>query len=735
MAYKKLSAGLVALVSTLAIITTPVQAVPPSEELAQPEIVFSENFESGKTPIRLTDYQSGKYTADPQWLNIGYANGIVLGGEDKQWIENFLDTDKLPAWRRYGHFGSDQVVDPATQQAWENSVNTFTKPEVWTSMMAVATAAGDFHDSSGSANHSLVLLSTLVSGMDEPMSAGKSIFETAAPIITDSGFYTFSMEGAAVACDYPEWQPKLSVMLVEEDGKTTTLGDFNPCRGENLTVTERSYFKVSDGKYGVRNVWASAMKPVAPLKIANNQKLKLRIVNNTDQPYGDGNDFGIDNLELKSLTPHITRSFQPASSTVFDFSEKTVSYTITNTTDLLAKDGWSFTDKLPDGLQLSPSASENTCGANISMTEDGALTVSGSLVDQQKSCRITLSMTADLGGADSRVFDSKPITVVERLRDDTSPLAFGVYKDDDRDNVPNTKDLCPKTAYTHEVDDDGCSIEQINTPSYEPITVIRGSQATVEKPLFDNPITDVREAKSAPAKTSYLIGAKAPNWASINLDGSISVKPGFQVIPGDYWVPVTVNYSNGASTTTQAKVSVLDLPKPAWDDASTDPATSVRVPNVGEHPAGMIGSYLVDGPGDLTISADGTVIVTPKAGCQIADKVKVSVWLRDGSLADTFTVTITEPKKVGSARVTPIRRSVSVNLPDLGSVKNPGLIVDGPATASLSGNSLIVTLRPETRAGQLITVFITNDKGQVVAQITVDVVADQKPSGLPKTGR
>ena len=149
----------------------------------------------------------------------------------------------------------------------------------------------------------------------------------------------------------------------------------------------------------------------------------------------------------------------------------------------------------------------------------------------------------------------------------------------------------------------------------------------------------------------------------------------------------------------------------------------------------MIGSYLVDGPGDLTISADGTVIVTPKAGCQIADKVKVSVWLRDGSLADTFTVTITEPKKVGSARVTPTRRSVSVNLPDLSSVKNSGLIVDGPATASLSGNSLIVTLRPEARVGQLITVFITNDKGQVVAQITVDVVADQKPSGLPKTGR
>lgn len=735
MVARDLSAGLVALVSVLAIITTPVSAAPPSEELAQPEIVFSENFESGQTPVKLDDYQSGKYTAHPQWLNIGYADGIVLGGQDKQWLAHFLDTDKLPAWRRYGRFGSDQVVDPATQQAWENSVDTFTRPQVWTSMLAVNDAAGDLHNVSGAANHSLVSFSTLVSGIDEPMNLGKSIFETTAPIVSDSGFYTFFMDGAAVACENPEWQPQLSVVLVDADGKTTALGDFNPCQGENVKVTKRSYIDASDGKESTRDVWASAMKPLNPVKIGNDQKLKLRIVNNTDQPYGAGNDFGIDNLELKSLTPHVTRSFQPESGTVFDFSEKTVSYTITNTTDLLAKDGWSFTDTLPDGLQLSPSASENTCRADISATDDGALQVSGSLTVGQKSCRVTFPVTADLGGADSRVFAAKPITAVEALRDDTSSLTFEVYKDDDRDNVPNTKDLCPNTAYAHEADQDGCSIEQINIPNYEPITVMRGSQATVGQPSFDNPITDVKETKSAPEQTKYFIGAKAPNWASVNVDGSISVKPGFQVIPGDYWVPVTVNYANGATAVTKAKISVLDLPKPAWDDASTDPATPVRVPNVGQHPAGMIGRYLVDGSGDLTISADGTVIVTPKPGCQIADKVKVSVWLRDGSLADTFTVTITEPKKVGSAQVTPTRRSVSVNLPDLGSVENPGLIVDGPATASLSGNSLIVTLRPQARVGQLIKVFITNDKGQVVAQIAVDVVADQKPSGLPKTGR
>lgn len=733
MAAKNLGAGLAALVIALALVAVPVSVAAPPDELVQPETIFAEDFEAGSAPALLTDYRSGSYVAHPQWASVGFSNGIVLGMPTPQWFPNYLDTDELPAWRRFGHFGKDVVVAPRDQAQWENKVDAYRHGN-WTSMMAIANAAGDFHDSTAQTNHALVSLTSLLAQVDQPMTAGQSILETTAPVVSQSGFYTFSMDGAAVACENPVRHPKLTAMLVDEDGNTTTLGTFNPCTGEGLTVTKRPYYSLSTGKDDVRDVWASAMKPGAPIKISNGKALRLRIVNNTDQPYGAGNDYGIDNLAIESLTPHVSRQFQPASGTTWDFSQKSVSYTITNTTDLLAKDGWAFTDKLPDGLRIGSTSSENTCGAEVSVSKDGALEVSGSLTKGQKTCRISVSVTAELGGADSRVFDATPITVVEALRDDTLPLAWGVYRDDDRDGVPNTEDRCPKTIYPHEVDGVGCAVEQINTPNYEAISVMRGSVAMVKPPSFDDPTTGTKETKPSPKGATYLIGAKAPKWASVNLDGSISVNPSYQITPGDYWVPITVVYADGAKAVTQARVRVLDLPKPLWEDASTDPSTSVTLPNVGEHPSGTIGSYTVDGPGDLRIGADGTVSVTPKPGCRVRDKIHVSVWLRDGSLADTFSVTITEPKEIGYAQVTSTQDSATLTLPYVGHVSNPGLIVDGPATAIIDGNRVTIRLKPGASVGQRISVFITDENGRVIGQVTVDVVNEAKPSGLPKTG-
>ena len=91
------------------------------------------------------------------------------------------------------------------------------------------------------------------------------------------------------------------------------------------------------------------------------------------------------------------------------------------------------------------------------------------------------------------------------------------------------------------------------TPSYKPVTVEQGQTATVD-PSFTT--QDDKEA-TAPTGTTFTTGTDTPDWATINPStGTVTVKPGTDVTPGAYNVPVTVTYPDKSTDETTVPVIV-----------------------------------------------------------------------------------------------------------------------------------------------------------------------------------
>ncbi|HKP06134.1 MAG TPA: hypothetical protein VJU58_02675, partial [Microbacterium sp.] len=118
-----------------------------------------------------------------------------------------------------------------------------------------------------------------------------------------------------------------------------------------------------------------------------------------------GNAFAIDNLRVLDVTPRLDLAFAPAS--VVAGTAATLTYTVTNTNDLLAKSDWSFTNALPAGLVVaSTPAVGGTCanatGTAFSVTAAaGASTISaagGDLAANAVSCTITVNVVSQTAG-------------------------------------------------------------------------------------------------------------------------------------------------------------------------------------------------------------------------------------------------------------------------------------------------------------------------------------------------
>ncbi|WP_225432678.1 Rib/alpha-like domain-containing protein [Limosilactobacillus reuteri] len=91
------------------------------------------------------------------------------------------------------------------------------------------------------------------------------------------------------------------------------------------------------------------------------------------------------------------------------------------------------------------------------------------------------------------------------------------------------------------------------TPSYKPVNVEQGQTATVD-PSFTN--ADGKDA-TVPTGTTFTTGTDTPDWATIDPStGTVTVKPGTDVTPGAYNVPVTVTYPDKSTDETTVPVIV-----------------------------------------------------------------------------------------------------------------------------------------------------------------------------------
>jgi uncharacterized repeat protein (TIGR01451 family) len=354
-------AGLTA-TAIIATTATSAQATTPGTPgtLQAPTSVYTEDFENGPaaSPIlHLDQYTSAtgqSYTADPGWLT--GCNGWLAAAE--------------------------QDTDPAAQEA-----DCATQPTngrlFWNETQQLAEAFGIFHGESAAEAADNHAVSALTSSVPP---AGSVEFGTATNIAlpTSSRFLAFSVDVAADCLVSP---PLLQFSLVSPGGAQTPVGSqLNGCAGSTpVSVPAIAAAGAREFNVGTHTTDAAVLFSGASVGI--------RMVNDNASP--TGNDHAFDNIHVLDVTPQLDQSFSPTR--LGTGQSTTLTFTITNTSELGAKNGWSFTDALPDGVTVSGAAT-TTCpeGAVTAAPDASTVSATGDLSTGMSSCSVSFPVTASV---------------------------------------------------------------------------------------------------------------------------------------------------------------------------------------------------------------------------------------------------------------------------------------------------------------------------------------------------
>lgn len=310
-----------------------------------PGVVFTEEFENGQgaTPIVVTGYSGPAplgqtYTADPAWLRD--CNG---------WIAS----RQAPA------------VEPPGSGCggW------------WPSVKQLAGTLGQWAGGDPATNHAVTAYTNADPGPNKTQLQAVKPVDIGRP----NRFLTFSVDAAEVNCHGNH--AKLGFYLL--DGATavpTFTTPIEPCANPGRTVDG-----IAVGTY-------TANSPI----LFDGSTVGLRLVNL--QGSGYGNDAAFDNVRILDVTPRLDIAYSPVSAEVGGRS--TLTFTVTNTTELAVKKGWSFTGKLPAGLTVASVAPATDC-ADATVTAPaggGRVGVTGTLPAGKASCTVTVTVTSARAG-------------------------------------------------------------------------------------------------------------------------------------------------------------------------------------------------------------------------------------------------------------------------------------------------------------------------------------------------
>jgi uncharacterized repeat protein (TIGR01451 family) len=351
--------------STLAastLVLAPASAAPGTPGTPQAaSVVYAEDFQNATvSPVQgLTGYTGTtgqKYTADAPWLT--GCNGLIASA-----AQNTADSASATACASRSNFNHAQQLSQAiglfNGQSQAASVNNFANS---------AYTAGN-------------------------PGAGLVEFQTASnvPFSGTNRFIAFSVDVSAVNCATAS-HPLLQFQLLGDDGSATNAGtqvdactspttETVPALGLSPQITANVGTYTSNGAV-----------------LFSGSSVGVRMINNNGS--GAGNDHAIDNIRILDVTPQLDKSFTPA--VVPTGGTSTLTFTVTNTDELAAKDGWSFTDALPAGLTIAdPATVGGTCDATTAATAGGTsiAVTDGALAAGEASCTITVPVTSAAAGS------------------------------------------------------------------------------------------------------------------------------------------------------------------------------------------------------------------------------------------------------------------------------------------------------------------------------------------------
>jgi uncharacterized repeat protein (TIGR01451 family) len=353
-------------------------------------LIYSENFENGinNTTTGAQGYSVAgvsyvgttpggqSYTASSDWLNGNHCNGIVLSASNST----------SPPWAT----GQTACRPDSGVQSY-NAIRTLARG------MGQVFGGGDD-------NHVVSAYSECANGVCATIGSGPTngiMFKTNSLIpVTPNHFYTFSVQVAALNCPAVAvstpggGDPQYQFQLIDSTGTVTNVGGILDACTTGRTATSVSNLQTSPFSATV-TVYTKSLTANAAVKYSSSS-LGVQMYNANGATFG--NDGAFDNIQVVDVTPTLSKSFSPASLSQGGVS--TLTFTITNTTDLLAKSGWSFTDSLPSGLVVaSPNALGGTCAAaraTVTATAGSAtITVAnGNLNAGIASCTISVNVTS-----------------------------------------------------------------------------------------------------------------------------------------------------------------------------------------------------------------------------------------------------------------------------------------------------------------------------------------------------
>ncbi|MFJ9317879.1 sortase domain-bontaining protein [Pimelobacter simplex] len=200
--------------------------------------------------------------------------------------------------------------------------------------------------------------------------ANKVELRTAAPLALDveNKFLTFSVNVGVVNCHAAH--PLLRFYL--DDGNAeipVSASAADPCPNGSRTVS-------SDGS--VLFTGSS-----------------LGIVLRNEQASGSGNDHAFDDIRVLDATPQLDKSFGTEGAPAG--FPTTLTFTVTNTSELASKNGWSFTDNLPTGMEIAPDPRFTTDCGNGAITGGGtpgatSVALEGDLATGQAACTLSIDV-------------------------------------------------------------------------------------------------------------------------------------------------------------------------------------------------------------------------------------------------------------------------------------------------------------------------------------------------------
>ncbi|MDR6638547.1 putative repeat protein (TIGR01451 family)/fimbrial isopeptide formation D2 family protein [Paenarthrobacter nitroguajacolicus] len=348
---------------------TPVAALPGSPGVTQPgTLIYSEDFSNqsaATAPIPLGSYVGGaaaqneQYTADPAWLpGAQECNGWIM-----------REGTPLPT-----NGGLLNIL--TNDQCGRNTA--------FTELGKMAHAMGLYQgmtDTQAAQNQILSEYTNSVTGLQ---AAGIQLQTTKNSIPTVAGHY-YAVSGifGATSCFASHASQEFSILV---NGVPTVVGaNLDPC-----TDASRQNITYNGSSFSVAKLQSGAIQ--VPLT-GTTPTLGIRVRNLTAN--GNGNDVGFDLPQLVDVTPQLDKAFNPTS--MYQGQNTTLTYTVTNTSDLMAKNGWHFVDTLPTGLTAVGSLG-GTCVRTAGTVSGRTVDVTGNLAQGSASCTITVTVTSNTPG-------------------------------------------------------------------------------------------------------------------------------------------------------------------------------------------------------------------------------------------------------------------------------------------------------------------------------------------------